>query len=506
MKKKNRSSIELQRGRVSASVHLSVALPVLSALAVLVPGFIYRAIIMHELSPEFPLSKYDIDVVLNLLVCWMLGLSLVAFVFGSALGYIISAPMRQMSELLLRLADEGETDTVSVRSGDEIGLLGHSFNRMVQSMAKYLPERARFVFHNVATGVITTNYGGVLETINATADRILRLSGVGVIGRHYDRVFRPHGGYHGIWETLRETIASGRGVMDREVVIRCLDGEEVALSLNTVVAVDPNTGRNAVVMTLVDLTWLKNVSRQMLQQEKLSAVGSLAAGVAHEIRNPLGALRSLTQMITQSESSESSRQEYAKVMLSEIDRLNSVVRTLLDFSSPSMEELGPVQLVPLLERAIDLSGIRVVKPSVQITLEESPDTPSVYGNESRILQAILNILLNAADEISHEGTIIINIRKSPVSDTVECTIANDGPPIPEPLREKIFDPYFTTKDDGTGLGLTIASQIVSQHKGTMKVSSGEDQLTAFTITLPTASRETVSTETATPAQGGTNPS
>ncbi|HNT33771.1 MAG TPA: ATP-binding protein [bacterium] len=504
--RKTRSGIELQRGRVSASVHLSVALPVLSALAVLVPGFIYRAIIIHEFSPEIPFTKYHLEMVLNLLVCWMLGLSLVAFFFGSVLGYIISAPLRQMSELLLRLADEGETETVSVRGGDEIGLLGHSFNRMVQSMAKYLPERARFVFHNVATGVITTNYGGMLETINATADRILRLSGVGVIGRKYDRVFRPHGGYHAIWEILRETITSSRGVMDREVTIRCLDGEEVALSLNTVVAVDPNTGRNAVVLTLIDLTWLKNVSRQMLQQEKLSAVGSLAAGVAHEIRNPLGALRSLTQMITQSEGSETSRQEYAQVMLSEIDRLNSVVRNLLDFSSPSIEELSQVQFASLIGRAVELSGIHVIKPAVEIIREDAPDTPTVLGNESRILQAILNILLNAADEVSHEGKIFIYTKRTVAGDKVECTIANDGPPIPESLREKIFDPYFTTKDDGTGLGLTIASQIVSQHKGTLKVSSGEGQLTAFTITLPASSQDITPAETATPKQGGTDPS
>ena len=89
---------------------------------------------------------------------------------------------------------------------------------------------------------------------------------------------------------------------------------------------------------------------------------------------------------------------------------------------------------------------------------------------------------------------------------MECTIANDGPPIPESLREKIFDPYFTTKDDGTGLGLTIASQIVSQHKGTLKVSSGEGQLTAFTITLPASSQDITPAETATPKQGGTDPS
>lgn len=482
--KLKRSDIEQRRGRVKTSVHLSVALPVLSALSVLIAGLIFRIIVIHYLMTGNDISPQQVNMTVNMLLILTLIFSLVAFLAGSILGYVISSPLRRLSELLLQMADKGQAGTIPVQGGDEIALLGHSFNRMVQSMAKYLPERARFIFHNLASGVITTNHEGAIETINAAADKILHLSGKGVVGKKYEEVFAPDSGYEEIAEVLESALEDGESVSDKEITIYVDGDEKHTIGVNTSIAVDPNTQRNAVILTLIDLTWLKNISKQMLQQEKLSAVGSLAAGVAHEVRNPLGALRGLMQMFTQDSISDESRQEYAKVMIKEIDRLNMVVRNLLDFSSPWVDETGDVDLNSMLRRVVELAGVQMLKPEVSVIKHFNEDLPQIQGDESRLIQALLNIVLNALDIVEENGKIEINTNTLPDTDEVEIVIANDGARIPEEFRDRIFDPYFTTKDEGTGLGLTISSQIIAQHGGRIFLKNSEREMTEFAIYLP----------------------
>jgi signal transduction histidine kinase/HAMP domain-containing protein len=236
--------------------------------------------------------------------------------------------------------------------------------------------------------------------------------------------------------------------------------------------------RGALVV-LNDISEQKNREQQMVETEKWAVLGRLAASVAHEIRNPLVAIQSLVEII--GEEVLGDLKEHARVVLGEVHRLNRVVTELLSMVRPERANLRSCDLKDIINELMLLIRHEAARSGVKIAVHFPEALARINIDAEKIKQAILNIILNAIQALKDGGEIDISLVDS--SDSLLISIANNGPEIPPEMRERIFEPFYTTKSSGTGLGLAISRKIVELHGGQLELESGAD-LTLFRITLP----------------------
>jgi nitrogen-specific signal transduction histidine kinase len=222
----------------------------------------------------------------------------------------------------------------------------------------------------------------------------------------------------------------------------------------------------------------------MRRTDRLASLGTLAAGVAHEVRNPLGSIKGLVQLLKE-DLDDAQKRHYAEVIIQEVDRLNRVVEDLLKLAQPGSREPKTCRLNDLVRRAVILAGFE--KMSKEIVLKEDYDDqiPEMKAEGERLVQALLNVLLNAVQAIPKSGEVWVKtaLVKGASDRRAAIEIGNTHSTIQIKDLKKIFDPFYTTKEQGTGLGLSIAHQIITFHGGKIGVESGNDE-TVFTIELP----------------------
>lgn len=223
------------------------------------------------------------------------------------------------------------------------------------------------------------------------------------------------------------------------------------------------------------------LQEKLKQTEKLAALGTLAAGVAHEVRNPLGSIRGLAQLIKEG-ASNGKKEKYAETIVAEADRMNRVLEKLLHLARPSSPTVRKENLNVLLHQAVELLGFGSEQKQIRLIEQYETDLPVFEMDCEAMLQAFFNILLNAVQAMEEKGEIAVKTFFAPAG-TIRVEIRNTRSIIPQKIIKRVFEPFFTTKEDGTGLGLTIAHQVVSAHGGTIDVKSSYDE-TTFTIELP----------------------
>ena len=234
-----------------------------------------------------------------------------------------------------------------------------------------------------------------------------------------------------------------------------------------------------------DITERKRAEQQAVRAERLAAMGWLAAALAHEINNPLQAMRSNLELVLDFDLEPDEREEYLHVVSQEIQRLTEITRRVLDFAQPADGTRYPVSIARLVQETLKLVGKQLQLAHVWTTTDLPADLPPVLAAPDQILQVLLNLSVNAIEAMPDGGHLHIAARAG--DNVVELALTNDGPPLPAEHIERIFDPFFTTKPDGAGLGLSISHSIVHRHGGTIGVENLEgDQGVTFTITLPVA--------------------
>lgn len=226
---------------------------------------------------------------------------------------------------------------------------------------------------------------------------------------------------------------------------------------------------------------------QMQRADRLAALGTLTAGLAHEIRNPLVAIKTFTQLLPTRFDDTEFRDHFLKVTAGEVDRIASLVTELLDFARPSQPKLNSEDLNQVVEKMALLVDTESHKKNIKILKDLYASLPFVTLDKEQIKQVLLNILLNAVDATPENGTISVSTRpltRNGYLDYVQVTIADTGKGIPEEDLEKVFTPFYTTKHTGSGLGLSISHQIVQEHQGNIEVESTLNAGTTFRINLP----------------------
>lgn len=221
---------------------------------------------------------------------------------------------------------------------------------------------------------------------------------------------------------------------------------------------------------------------QLIRSEKLASVGRLAAGVAHEVGNPLQVIIGFTEMILGKELQPREEIDFLQRIRSEAQRIHHIIRELLDYARPVKEAIEPVSLAAAIEQSLKLIKPQKRFQEISIEYEGLTDLPSVAANAQRVVQVLVNLLLNAADAMEGRGKIAFRGEYHPLEERVALWVSNTGPLIPEEIRSHIFDPFFTTKQpgQGTGLGLSIAQSIVESFHGNLELDAAAS-LTTFII-------------------------
>ncbi|MDY6843427.1 MAG: ATP-binding protein [Thermodesulfobacteriota bacterium] len=224
---------------------------------------------------------------------------------------------------------------------------------------------------------------------------------------------------------------------------------------------------------------------QMARVDRLASVGEMAAGLAHEIRNPLTGVSGAIQIMTDDFAPEDPRKEITDEVLKQIDRVNNIIKDMLTYSRPPSPKFKTANIHEVLDEALFLTNPAAVENKVKIEKQYNPSLPEVSIDPSQIQQVFLNIFLNAVQAMPEGGTLKVRtyIQKKDGNENIIVEAEDNGPGIPQDVLKKIFSPFFSTKHRGTGLGLSVAHSIMEQHCGSISVKSECEKGTTFTITF-----------------------
>ncbi|MBU9719977.1 MULTISPECIES: ATP-binding protein [Bacillaceae] len=286
------------------------------------------------------------------------------------------------------------------------------------------------------------------------------------------------------WEpiTMEETLSKHKSGGSKGNAIGLLNkgnGETIDIQLQYEHLFLQNTWGYGVVIK--DITDLKNSEKQLQHSEQLSVIGELAAGVAHEIRNPLTSLKGFIQLISH-ESKEAST--YQEIMTSELERINLIVNELLLLAKPKEADYESKHLLSLVKTVVTIANTQAILYNIQIKLVYNEEIDKVYieCEENKLKQVFLNVLKNAIEAMEKEGDIYIKFKK--LGDRIIMQFIDEGPGISKDKLANLGKRFYTTKQDGTGLGLMISKNIVREHKGDMDITSEVGVGTKVEISLP----------------------
>ncbi|HSE92063.1 MAG TPA: ATP-binding protein [Methylomirabilota bacterium] len=330
---------------------------------------------------------------------------------------------------------------------------------------------------------------------NAAAEELVGRSARRAQGRLVKEVLSPGSS---LVSRLAETLATGESRSEADAALDTADGRTVPASLVTAPLFARDGTVEGAVAVLRDVSRLRQLEAEVRRGETLAAAGRVAVGVAHEIRNPLGAIRGAVQLLQRELGDEPRLAEYTAVLLKEVDRVNRIIETLLDLGRPVQLQRVPLNLHQLLERVTLLHAEAAAPRGVTFVRRYDPSLPPILGDEDRLLQVFHNLVVNALDAMPRGGqlTLASRVSRDPLygkMDTgggqrtmVEVQVIDEGAGIPAAARARIFDLFFTTKDRGLGLGLALCHRIIEEHRGAIHVESTEGRGTTVTCFLPVA--------------------
>jgi PAS domain S-box-containing protein len=330
---------------------------------------------------------------------------------------------------------------------------------------------------------------------NAAAEELLTRSARRAVGRALKDIF-PFD--DSLIRRLHETLATGESRSESETSVETTENRRVPVSLVTAPIFARDGSVEGAVAVLRDLSRIQQLESEVRRGETLAAAGRMAIGLAHEIRNPLSAIRGAVQLLQRELGQGSSLREYTAVLLKEVDRVNRVIETLLDLSRPVQVRRVPLNLHQVFERVALLQEEAAREHGVTIVRRYDPSLPGILGDEDRLVQVFHNLIRNAIEAMKDGGHLTLSTRVSanPLygkmgtggasRKMVEAVVADEGSGIPEGLRQRMFDPFFTTKESGMGLGLAVCHRIMEELNGAILVDSVEGRGTTVTCFLPIA--------------------
>ncbi|MCJ7499534.1 ATP-binding protein, partial [bacterium] len=361
-----------------------------------------------------------------------------------------------------------------------LGTIGFYFLILVQGYYSTRSALADFrqytldVIEGMAEGFINVDPAGILRSINPEAESILGVRAKDYLGKHLRELFSTEE-----WDQMTKLLGNNTSFYDIEVPPGSSDRNHLGASM---IPVRVQEGANGMVLFLRDMGEVKGLQAEVRRSERLAALGRLVAGMAHEIRNPLNSISGYSQHLKGKFDSDTSEGKALDVIVKEVERLNRVITELLDFSRPREPELKPLDLCEIVRSTHALIARETSSQGVTV-VEELPKTQvMVMGHADTLKQLLLNLLLNALQVMPEGG--VLTIQTGVYGTRPFLKVSDTGPGIPEEKQERIFEPFYTTRESGTGLGLAIVHRIVLDHGAEIRVESSPGAGAAFVVRFP----------------------
>ena len=318
---------------------------------------------------------------------------------------------------------------------------------------------------NMPIGLVATDAEGKLSAFNRTAETILGRIAPEVIGKPAEEILP------GSFRELFRTLAPERRLIEREIDCTVAEGRAIPLELIATTLREEDNAFAGHVILFRDMTETRRLEEEVARSRRLASLGSLAAGVAHEIRNPLSSIKGFATWFRERYRDNPEDRDTAEVMIREVDRLNRVITQLLEFARPLTMDRVPTPLQTLIRHALKMVEGEARKKGVALETDLSAEIGEspLPLDADRMTQVFLNLYLNAIAAMDAGGILRVSLARQ--DDRVRIAVADTGVGIPEEDLPRVFDPYFTTRSSGTGLGLAIVHKIVEAHGGEVRLES-----------------------------------
>ncbi len=359
-------------------------------------------------------------------------------------------------------------------------LLSLFWARRYQHSSQQLQDSKAFaseIISNLPIGLITTNEQRQIRVVNPAAETMLACSAANL----YDQ--SSHQALPSEWNRLVEKNAQGQPVIEQEMEYRLANGQTLPLSISVANILNQSGHFLGNVFIFRDMREVRQLQDEIRRKEKLAAIGDLAAGVAHEIRNPLSSIKGFAKYFESRSSPGSEEQELAKVMAKEVDRLNRVISELLALVRPADLRLQQADINEVIGHSLHLIRQDAERKNITLSYRCDSALPRVEIDPDHFTQALLNLYLNAIQAIGSDGALKVDV-ELPTEGELRVTVSDSGKGIKADDLAKIFNPYFTTKAAGTGLGLTMVQKVIEEHHGTISVVSHPQSGTRFEMVIP----------------------
>jgi two-component system nitrogen regulation sensor histidine kinase GlnL len=346
------------------------------------------------------------------------------------------------------------------------------------------------VLDAVPDGVVVLDDAGRVELSNAEACRILGTSAEASLGQPIEKLV---GASHPIAMLARRVLGTGRGAARSELGVAQRFGGELMVDAAASPLADARSQRGGVVLVLSDRTIQASLRQLVSEQEALEGFGRIAAGVAHEVRNPLGGIRGAAEILA-SRAADAKTLDAAEMIVREVDRIATLVDDLMIFSRGEDLRLAPVNIHFVLDGVLDLLAMDPLGARVRAGRRFDPSIPELLADSDRLTQVFLNLARNSLQAMEKGGELTITTRMSldhhlfaagtPHAPTLLVEVKDDGPGMAPELLARLATPFFTTRPGGTGLGLAVARHWVARHGGRLRIESAPGAGTCVRVALP----------------------
>jgi PAS domain S-box-containing protein len=360
-------------------------------------------------------------------------------------------------------------------------------------------EYSAAVLRSLSSGLLVTDAELAIGKVNKAALELLGAEEMELAGRKLTGL--P--GLEELAAAVRGALAERRAVERVEITLRVRE-RPVPAELSVSFLIDHTGKVVGAVANFRDLSQIRKLAEQVKRQEQLAALGEMAAGVAHEIRNPLSSIRGFAQLLAERLGPAAAAQpspgapapagpppgECLQIIVEEVDRMNGIVQDLLDFARQRQLSMARLSVAEVLGSVLEMLAAEAGALGVELVAEIDPALPQTYGNEAKLRQVFLNIARNALEAMAAGGgrlrvsAALAGSAAEAGRQELAVSFRDSGPGIAPEVLPRIFDPFFTTKDVGTGLGLAISAKIADAHGGRIEVQSQPGQGATFTVFLP----------------------
>jgi two-component system sensor histidine kinase AtoS len=463
------------------------------------------------------LSKQRMDAEIRKTRLELGALTLLTLLLGGAGAAVmarrIAGPMRELAAGAAAISRGDLAQRIEPSTADEIGRLAAAFNHM----AVELGERRRAleeahhelqrqfveladlksytdnILGSLTNGIVTVDLDGRVVTLNAAAELLTGFFRGEVSARYCSEVFAhtPE-----LSDILMETLASRAPITGVSLTFRRRNGGMVPIEFSTAPLKGGEGKDLGVIGIFRDLTLVRRLESDLRRSDRLAALGTLAAGLAHEIKNPLTALVTFSRHLERRFDDVHFREKFQNVVPRELERINAIVERLLELARPARLHFALVRVPAVLDSVVELYANQIDGRRIEVVREYARDVPPIQADQEGLYRVVVNLVANALEAMPAGGRLTLRAGWSESGDAptawrrrgpdrrVKIQVEDTGGGIPVSDSDRVFNPFYTTKEGGTGLGLALAHKIVEDHGGTLNFRSGRGLGTAFTVVLP----------------------